>query len=86
MNLIIQASAEQDMLSQVEWYAHAQLAKKAGISQGLAQAANAFAHTYWVAFALVGMTVAAAVFLPRKREEPHLVDHEESQATPVAVH
>ncbi len=64
----------------------AQIGGKAGISQGLSQAANAFAHTYWVAFALVGMTVVAAMFLPRKREEPHLPDHEESEATPVAVH
>ena len=59
---------------------------KAGISQGLAQAANASAHTYWVAFALVGLTVVAAVFLPRKREESHLADHEESEAIPVVVH
>src|SRR5262249_45438753 len=58
---------------------------KSGISEGLSQAANAFAHTYWVAFALVGLTVVAALFLPRRREEPQLPDHE-SEATPVAVH
>ena len=50
-----------------------QLASKIGgqavIKEGLAQAANAFAHTYWVAFALVGLTVVAALFLPRKGEE-----------------
>jgi hypothetical protein len=39
-----------------------------------------------VAFALVGMTVVAAVFLPRKREGSDLLDHEDVQATPVVVH
>jgi hypothetical protein len=56
------------------------------IKDGLSQAANAFAHTYWVAFALVGVTVVAAVFLPRKREESHLLDDKESEAAPVIVH
>jgi MFS family permease len=59
---------------------------KTGISEGLAQAANAFAHTYWVAFALVGLTVVAAAFLPRKREESHLLEEEEAEATPAIVH
>src|SRR6185437_9727815 len=45
-------------------------------AKGPAQAENAFAHTYWVAFALVGTTVVAALFLPRKREESPLPDHE----------
>jgi hypothetical protein len=64
----------------------AQIGGQAGIKEGLSQAANAFAHTYWVAFALVGVTVAAALFLPRKHEEPHLLDDEESAATPLIVH
>ena len=64
----------------------AQIGGKAGIAEGLAQAANAFAHTYWVAFALVGLTVVAAFFLPRKHEESHLLDQEESEATPAVVH
>lgn len=64
----------------------AQIGGKTGIAEGLAQAANAFAHTYWVAFALVGLTVISALFLPRKREESHLLDPEESEATPVIVH
>jgi hypothetical protein len=55
-------------------------------AKGVAQAANAFAHTYWVAFALVGLTIVAALFLPREREESHLLDHEETEATPVVVH
>jgi len=59
---------------------------QAGIKEGLSQAANAFAHTYWVAFALVGVTVAVALFLPRKREESHLLDDEGSEVAPVIVH
>jgi MFS family permease len=59
---------------------------EAGIKEGLSQAASAFAHTYWVAFALVGVTVVAALFLPRKRDESHLLDDEKSEAVPVSVH
>jgi EmrB/QacA subfamily drug resistance transporter len=58
---------------------------KAGVHEGLAQAANAFAHTYWVAFALIGVTFVAAVFLPRKHEESHLLDDESSESVPVTV-
>lgn len=64
----------------------AQIGGKAGIREGLSQAANAFAHTYWVAFALVAVTVVAALFLPRKREESHLLDDEKSRAAPIIVH
>jgi len=56
------------------------------VKEGLAQAANAFAHTYWVAFALVGVTVVAALFLPRKRGESHQLDDEKSEAVPVTAH
>jgi MFS family permease len=59
---------------------------KGGVKEGLAQAANAFAHTYWVAFALVAVTVVAAIFLPRKHEESHLLDEETSETAPLAVH
>jgi EmrB/QacA subfamily drug resistance transporter len=64
----------------------AQIGGEAGIKEGLSQAANAFAHTYWVAFALVGVTVIAALFLPRKHEVSHLVDDEQSDAVPAIVH
>jgi MFS family permease len=57
-----------------------------GVREGLAQAANAFAHTYWVAFALVGVTVVAALFLPRKREESRQLDDEKSETVPVTAH
>jgi hypothetical protein len=39
-----------------------------------------------VAFALVGVTVVAALFLPRKREVSHLLDDEKSEPAPVSVH
>ncbi|MBO0822978.1 MAG: DHA2 family efflux MFS transporter permease subunit [Actinobacteria bacterium] len=64
----------------------AQIGGSAGVKEGLAQAANAFAHTYWVAFALVGVTVIAALFLPRKREELHQLDDEKTEAVPVTAH
>src|SRR5215468_12318697 len=64
----------------------AQIGGQAGIKEGLSQAANAFAHTYWVAFALVGVTVVAAMFLPRKHEESRQLDDEKSEVAPVIVH
>jgi hypothetical protein len=39
-----------------------------------------------VAFALVGVTVVAALFLPRKREVSRPLDDETSEAAPVIVH
>jgi EmrB/QacA subfamily drug resistance transporter len=63
-----------------------QIGGEAGIKAGLANAAHAFAHTYWVAFALVLVTVVAALFLPRKKEESHLLDGEQAEAVPVVMH
>jgi len=63
-----------------------QIGGEAGIKVGLANAAHAFAHTYWVAFALVLVTVVAALFLPRKQEESHLLDDEQAEAVPVVMH
>ncbi len=51
---------------------------------GLADAAAAFASTYWVALALVALTLVPAFFLPRKREVSHLLDDEGKE--PVVVH
>ena len=50
------------------------------------QAASAFAHTYWVACALVLVTIVSALFLPRKHEESHLLDSDQADAVPVIVH
>jgi fucose permease len=54
------------------------------VAKGLAQAAEAFATTYWLAFALVMLTFVPVLFLPRKREETHLLD--EHGVPPVVVH
>ncbi len=51
---------------------------------GLAQAAAAFAATFWVAWVLVALTLIPAFFLPRKHEETHLLDDE--GVPPVVVH
>ncbi|MCB8957212.1 MAG: DHA2 family efflux MFS transporter permease subunit [Nocardioides sp.] len=54
------------------------------IAKGLADAAAAFADTYWVAWVLVLLTLIPAALLPRKREETHLLDDE--GLPPVVVH
>ncbi|WP_035856663.1 DHA2 family efflux MFS transporter permease subunit [Cryptosporangium arvum] len=56
------------------------------VAKGLQEAAEAFAHTYWVALALCVVTLGAAFFLPRKREESHLLDDEAEGAPPVMMH
>jgi hypothetical protein len=56
----------------------------AAITRGLEDAAQAFADTYWVAWALVLLTVIPALMLPRKHEETHLLDDE--GIPPVVVH
>ena len=55
------------------------------VVKGLADAAGAFASTYWVALVLVVLTIIPAYFLPRKHEESHLLDDEEN-AAPVIMH
>jgi len=54
------------------------------IVKGLEEAASAFAQTYWVAWGMVLLTVIPAMFLPRQREEAHLLDEE--GVPPVVVH
>ena len=46
------------------------------LARGLADAASSFAHTYWVAWSLVLLTLVPALMLPRRREETHLLDDE----------
>jgi EmrB/QacA subfamily drug resistance transporter len=58
------------------------------VAKGLQEAADAFSHTYWVALALVGVTVISAFFLPRKKEESHLLDDDNDEpqdAAPAVV-
>ena len=46
------------------------------VARGLTDAASSFAHTYWVAWSLVALTLVPALLLPRRREEAHLLDDE----------
>jgi EmrB/QacA subfamily drug resistance transporter len=48
----------------------------AAVARGLVDAAEAFAHTYWVSWVLVVLTLIPVLMLPRKREEAHLLDDE----------
>jgi EmrB/QacA subfamily drug resistance transporter len=61
-----------------------QIGGAAGVAKGLAQAAEAFASTYWVAACLVLLTFVPVFFLPRKREVTHLLDDE--GVAPVPLH
>jgi EmrB/QacA subfamily drug resistance transporter len=56
----------------------------AAVAEGLVQAADAFATTYWLPACLVLLTFVPVYFLPRKREETHLLDDE--GVPPVVVH
>ena len=51
------------------------------IAEGLDQAAQAFADTYWVAWVLVVLTLVPALMLPRRSEVSHLDDEEETVPT-----
>lgn len=56
------------------------------VAKGLADAAEAFAHTYWVAGVLVALTLVPALMLPRKHEESRLLDDVDPAAPPVLLH
>jgi EmrB/QacA subfamily drug resistance transporter len=56
------------------------------VTKGLADAAEAFASTYWVAAVLVALTLVPALFLPRRREESRPLDGVESAASGLPVH
>jgi hypothetical protein len=61
-----------------------QIGGPAAVAQGLADAAQAFADTFWVAWALVVLTMVPALMLPRRREATHLLD--DDGVPPVVVH
>ncbi len=62
------------------------------VSRGLEFAASSFATTFWVAFALVLLTLVPAAFLPRRRERSHLLDDQpgttpdDQPRAPVIIH
>jgi EmrB/QacA subfamily drug resistance transporter len=53
------------------------------VEQGLADAAAAFAQTFWVSWILVVLTLIPALMLPRKHEETHLLDDQGQPPVPV---
>ncbi|HSV39187.1 MAG TPA: DHA2 family efflux MFS transporter permease subunit [Nocardioidaceae bacterium] len=53
-------------------------------AESAADAADAFATTFWVAFVLVALTLIPAALLPRKHDETHALDDE--GVPPVVVH
>ena len=55
------------------------------LQQGFHDLADAFQSSYWVAFAVLVVTLIPVYFLPRKREVVHLLDGEEN-AAPVIMH
>jgi EmrB/QacA subfamily drug resistance transporter len=65
----------------------AQAAAQALANQVARLTADAYAHTFWVAASLVSLSLVAALFLPRRHEESHLLDDADSEgAPPVMVH
>jgi MFS family permease len=62
------------------------LGGQAALNQGLADAADAFAKTFWVAAILVALTLVPAYFLPRRRQPAPLVEQEQESAPPVLTH
>jgi hypothetical protein len=56
------------------------------VAAGLAEAAAAFADTFWVAWVLVVLTLIPAFFLPRKHEQLAMVDEQAEGAPPVIMH
>ncbi|MFI5954573.1 DHA2 family efflux MFS transporter permease subunit [Cryptosporangium sp. NPDC051539] len=64
-----------------------QIGGPGAVAKGLSEAADAFAHVYWVAAGLTVLTLVAAFFLPRKREEAHLLDDQDAEeAPPLMIH
>jgi MFS family permease len=61
-----------------------QIGGPAGVAKGLAQAAEAFASTYWLAAFLVLLTFVPVFFLPRKQEATPVLDEED--VPPIVVH
>jgi EmrB/QacA subfamily drug resistance transporter len=57
-----------------------------GVAKGLAEGAQAFASTYWVAAFLVALTLVPALFLPRRFEESHLLDDVDPSAPSIIAH
>ncbi|MGH3413696.1 MAG: DHA2 family efflux MFS transporter permease subunit [Marmoricola sp.] len=53
------------------------------VQRGLDDAASAFAHTYWVAWALVALTLVPALLLPRRRQR---AESDDKTSSPAMMH
>jgi EmrB/QacA subfamily drug resistance transporter len=58
----------------------------AAVAAGLAEAAAAFADTFWVAWVLVVLTLIPAFFLPRRHEQLAMADDQAEGVPPVIMH
>jgi len=58
----------------------------AAVTAGLAEAAAAFADTFWVAWVLVVLTLIPAFFLPRRHEQLAMADDQAEGVPPVIMH
>ncbi|AWB91228.1 DHA2 family efflux MFS transporter permease subunit [Aeromicrobium chenweiae] len=56
------------------------------LQQGFQDLADAFSTSYWVAFAVLLVTLVPVAFLPRKRQESHLLDDEDGATPPIMMH
>jgi MFS family permease len=63
-----------------------QIGGPAGVAEGLAEGAQAFASTYRVAAFLVALTLVPTLFLPRRHEESHLLDDVDPGAPSIIAH
>jgi EmrB/QacA subfamily drug resistance transporter len=64
----------------------AKIGGAAGVAKGLAEAAAAFADTYWVAWVLVALTLIPAFMLPIRRRQRSRMHDDEAEQPPVVVH
>ncbi|MFT4081291.1 MAG: DHA2 family efflux MFS transporter permease subunit [Nocardioides sp.] len=83
--------AEAGILSQTEPEKYAGIAKALQLGsdvaeRGLVQGAAAFADTYWVAWALVALTLVPALMLPRRRRDEPAAPEEEQDTTAAIPH
>jgi EmrB/QacA subfamily drug resistance transporter len=56
------------------------------LQQGFQDLADAFASSYWVAFGVLLATLIPVAFLPRKRQDSHLLDDENGVTPPIMMH
>ncbi|KAA1379820.1 DHA2 family efflux MFS transporter permease subunit [Aeromicrobium fastidiosum] len=56
------------------------------LRQGFQDLADAFQSSYWIAFAVLVVTLVPVAMLPRKREKSHLLDDQDGATPPIMMH